>query len=443
MYPWWWYWVHGPGSSGGEVVAQGSSAVKDDGTFEARFTPKADEREPDARAVTYRYEARADVTDEGGETRSAERIFTLGLVAVRADVDLDAGFLRERTPASVAIRRTDLDGAPRAGAGRWRLLAIEQPAETPRPADLPPHTPLPDGFATPGDRLRARWDTGFGIEQVLHGWKDGAERSSGDAVHDAKGEARVALPSLPAGAWRLRYETRDEFGAVYETSKDFLVGGPHMPVRLPGALVAERASVPAGETARLLAFTGLPGQTWFLEILRDARVVSVRTLDAGSPALVEIPVGEDDRGGFSARLSLVTDHQLVQDTQPVFVPWSDKQLTLSFATFRDTLRPGAKETWRVTVKSPDSESRAAELLAYMYDRSLDAFVAHTPPSLLAAYPSHTSPGFLRSSLGAAGRNGSSAPAGTPVRVSRCAATGSSSTRATGSADRGCAAGWWP
>jgi len=404
QYPWWWFWMHPGGGGAQEVVAQGGSALKDDGTFEAKFLPKADEREPDARSIAYRYEAHADVTDEGGETRSDDRAFTVGLVSVRAEVDLGAGFLRESRTSAVTLRRTDLDGTPRAGAGRWRLLSIAQPDATPRPADLPPQQPAPDRFATPGDRLRPRWDTGFSVEQVLRGWKDGAEKAHGDATHDAKGEARVSLPALPAGAWRLRYETRDEFGAVYETSKDFLVAGPRMPVRLPGVLIAEQASVPAGGTARLLAFTGLPGQTYFLEILRDTRVVSTRTLDASSPALIELPVSEADRGGFSARLSLVSDHQLVQETQGVFVPWTDRELALSFATFRDLLRPGSKETWRVTVRAPEgspAESRAAEVLAYMFDRSLDAFVPHTPPDLLSAYPNRTSPGFLRASLGAA------------------------------------------
>ena len=56
----------------------------------------------------------------------------------------------------------------------------------------------------------------------------------------------------------------------------------------------------------------------------------------------------------------------------MFVPWDDKELKVAFATFRDRLRPGQKETWRVTVKGPRTPStplrEAAELLAYMYDQ---------------------------------------------------------------------------
>jgi alpha-2-macroglobulin len=405
-YPWWWFWGRG-GREKGQLVAQGTSPLREDGSFEIRFTPAVDERVgAGAKDIVYRYEARADVTDEGGESRSDERIFRLGFVAVQADVRLETGFLREGVPGSLTVLRTDLDGVPRAGAGSWRLLAIREPERTLLPAEMPPLTSpeeeAGEKFATPGDRLRARWDTAFSVEQTLRTWPDGAERTRGALTHDAKGEARPALPALPAGAWRLRYETRDEFGATRVVTRDFLVAGSKMPVRLPAVLLAERTSVEAGQTARLLAFSGLPGQTIFLETLRGGKVVSRRILTGAEEGLIEVPVTESDRGGFSARLSLVSDHQFLMQTQAVFVPWSNKELGISFATFRDKMRPGTKETWRVTVQAPPGasvEQKTAELLAYMYDRSLDAFVPHNPPRPLDLYPNWTSPGFLRASLG--------------------------------------------
>jgi alpha-2-macroglobulin len=61
---------------------------------------------------------------------------------------------------------------------------------------------------------------------------------------------------------------------------------------------------------------------------------------------------------------------------------------VEFSTFRDRLRPGQQESWRVKVSSltgKDSAIPAAELLAYMYDRSLDSFVPHTPVNPLNLY----------------------------------------------------------
>ncbi|MBM3306490.1 MAG: hypothetical protein FJY79_11215, partial [Candidatus Aminicenantes bacterium] len=70
----------------------------------------------------------------------------------------------------------------------------------------------------------------------------------------------------------------------------------------------------------------------------------------------------------------------------------NKELDISFTSFRDKLAPGGRETWRVTVKTPvgrPAAQGAAELLAYMYDRSLDLFAPHRPPRLGGLYPTRT------------------------------------------------------
>ena len=105
--------------------------------------------------------------------------------------------------------------------------------------------------------------------------------------------------------------------------------------------------------------------------------------------LVAVPVTEDMRGGFGARITTLRDHQFITEEATIFVPWDNKQLDISFATFRDKLTPGGRETWRVMVKTPSGKPAvqgAAELLAYMYDRSLDFFAPHHPPSISSLYP---------------------------------------------------------
>ena len=52
--------------------------VKKDGTFDIAFTPEADERS--GKYVSFSYALGADLTDEGGETRSASHSFRLALL---------------------------------------------------------------------------------------------------------------------------------------------------------------------------------------------------------------------------------------------------------------------------------------------------------------------------------------------------------------------------
>src|SRR5262249_1322518 len=75
-FPWWWSWWRPPRAA--EVVARGMSPLAADGSFQITFMPAADERLAGKKEIVYRYSAVADVTDEGGETRSDTRSFRVG-----------------------------------------------------------------------------------------------------------------------------------------------------------------------------------------------------------------------------------------------------------------------------------------------------------------------------------------------------------------------------
>src|SRR5690606_12221617 len=68
--------------------------------------------------------------------------------------------------------------------------------------------------------------------------------------------------------------------------------------------------------------------------------------------------------------------RVYQATQRITVPWSDRDLQLEWATHRDKLLPGAAEEWLLTIKGSKKEAVAAELMAGLYDASLDALKPH-------------------------------------------------------------------
>ncbi len=418
--PWWFWWGGAPGGEE-QVIADGSGTLADDGTFDVNFTPEADERDAED-GVTYRYRLDVDVTDEGGETRSGSRTFHLGFSAVDARIDLAAGFYVEGDPVRVTVRRTDLDGIARAGSGTWTLAPLQAPDEVVLPADMPINRPTQrprpneehkeengeeNPYATPGDRLRPRWSTEIHTQAILRGWPAGPERSRGELQHHVE-PASLDLGLLPPGAWRLCYHTEDPFGRLFETCNDLIVAatqaGASAP-RLPLLLQAEKTSVRAGETLRLLAASGLEGQPLVLEVFRGLRRLNRQVLTAGrDPQLIEIPVTLADRGGFSVTLTSLRDHQQLRLQEHIQVPWHDRRLQVEFSTFRDRLRPGQSETWKVTVRSDDEQALsagAAEVLAYMYDRSLDIFAGHNPVDVQALYPTHAQWQTLESGLGQA------------------------------------------
>ena len=409
VYPYWWWWdwnvTGGAAWRGGTaVVASGVAAIDADGSFTARFTPEADERL--GHDVSYTYLLSAEVTDEGGETRTAERSFRLGFVAVEAAIESEREFLDPRTPAEMTVLRRDLDGAPRAGGGAWRLLRLRQPRQPLLPAEEPVAAP-PAGpgeaaaFRTAGDGLAPRWQAGRPPAAALRSFADGDEVARGDLAHDARGRATVRLPPLAPGAYRLRYDTRDDFGGTATAQRDFLVAG-EAPLAVAAWLAVQQASARAGETAAFLVHSGFPGQRLELEI-RRGRSVERRSLVAlAAPRRIELGVREEDRGGIALRLVAVRDHQLLQQDAAISVPWDNRELQVEYQTFRDLLRPGARETWRVKVTENGprgAEPAVAELLAYMYDRSLDAYAPHRPPRPLDLFPHGVALGWLPTSLG--------------------------------------------
>ena len=412
MFPWWWgFGLDFPRVRPPQVIATGSTQLADDGTFRFTFTPEADERlAKTAKDLSFHYWVTADVTDEGGETRSASKSFRLGFSSIEAKIDLNAGFVREGIPFEMSVQRTNLDGVPRAGKATWRVVALKQPAQTSPPADFPlPAAPVESRnkyrAETPGDRMRPRWLPQYSPEAAISLWPDGTEVAHGSLEHNEKGSAKLSLPKLAAGAYRVRYSTVDEFGAPFETFKDFVVGGARASIALPAGLWAEKSSAKVGDKVQFFAGSGFVGQPMTFEVFRAGKRVEIRYLSTEKDAsLIELPIREEDRGGFSVTLTTVRDYQLMRLTESVFVPWDNKELQVEFSTFRDKIRPGARESWRLTVKNASTaklEAKTAELLAYMYDAALDIFAPHQPPSVAGLYPRNTFAGRVESSLGAA------------------------------------------
>ncbi len=386
-YPWWWCWWRPP-EAAPQVVASGSGKVDDKGQFEVKFLPEAGKQK--VKGLVYSYAVSVDLTDEGGETRSARRSFSLGQVSIDARLDLDVGFVRDDQPGSVSLRRTNLDGDPRPGKGRYRVLALEAPKSTPLPADLPPlRDPSDKRPRTVGDDLQRRDQPSYSPDSYLATWHEGKELAAADLATAEDGSATIKLPKLAGGAYRLRYESVDDFGEKLEVFRDFVVAGTHTRLPLPALLRVEQSSLSVGGVARVLATSGLTDQPLFLEVYQSGKLLERRALQPSSQAVQEIKITDAHRGGLAVQLVGVRDYQALHQASSLFVPWDDRALSVEMSTFRDLLRPGQKETFRVTVRSGGKDKAlvaAAELLGYMYDRSLDVFAPHHPPSPLSLYP---------------------------------------------------------
>ncbi|CAN5509048.1 alpha-2-macroglobulin family protein [soil metagenome] len=411
-YPSWWSWggwgrgrrSYGRGGSA-ETIANGASPMKPDGTFDLEFTPSADERKAAKESgVTYRFSVEANVTDEGGETRTASRSFRLGFVSVEADLTWSEPYFKVDDAASINANLHNLDGKGKSGNGKYRIFKLKQPLTASVPSELPrdgassgDNYDESDGegdsekFGTIDDKKRARWETDFNWQSISNTWSDGEELASGSLKHNDHGLAEIKLkPFKDSGVYRIQYETTDDFGAKYKMSKTFLVAAVKTQLSVPLVFLAEKSSVEVGGRAKFFIHSGLPNQTFQIETFRAGKRIGRRTWSAGKDSdFFEVPITKEDRGGFTISVQGLRDDQFLRSELTTVVPWTDKTLSLEYSTFRDKLRPGATETFKITVKNPDKRAVAsgtAEVLAYMYDRSLDVFGPHSYPSVFSLYP---------------------------------------------------------
>ncbi|MGB3976956.1 MAG: alpha-2-macroglobulin family protein [bacterium] len=383
-WPVWWYWWQ-PQKSYTLEVAAGETQLDTDGKFSITFIPEADP-DFDDKDITWCYEITATVTDSGGETRIGQATFNLGYCSVQADISKASAFFTPDIPSKFTVRRADLNGKPLTGEGRYRIVRLVQPEKTIPACDLPvPQKTLPENPIT-GDALQPRWTSEPGIFERMRDWPDGETIQQGKLKHDENGEA-VISHKLPAGAFRVIYTTSDNKGIEFDVREEFLIVDKGVTLQTPLYLLVQSRIVTAGDTLELYIGSGYQNKVIQLEITRNRELVRrEHIISSGKADLIRIPIDETLRGGFGLSAWLVHDYSLIQETGRIHVPWDDKELKLEFTTFRNLLRPGATETWTLNVKGPNSEQVSAELLAYMYDRSLDYFVSHRYPRIIDIYP---------------------------------------------------------
>jgi alpha-2-macroglobulin len=385
---WWFWWRPSPPSQQAFELAAGETSLNLDGTFTLSFLPESDP-DTDDRSVTWAFEITAVVTDSGGETRTGQMTLNLGHCAVTASISIPGSFFSPNQPAEMTVIRSTLDGKPRSGKGNYHIVRLEQPEDILSASKLPVHEKMLPDNALPGDTMHPRWTNEPGYRNRIRQWADGPRVARGTLGHDENGKATVSH-NLETGAYRIYYTTQDEYDVEYKTHSEFLVLDEGTALNVPVYMLLNSYLTHVGNTLEVIVGTGYTGQEYWFEMSQNNTVIRrERFTGNGKARKITIDIDESMRGGFGLSLYLVNDYSLISETAFIPVPWTNKELKLEFSTFRDLLRPGQDETWKVTVRGPDSEKVAAELLAYMYDRSLDFFVSHTFPRVSSLYPTHS------------------------------------------------------
>ena len=366
-------------------ILNGTAQTDSAGGFVVKFTAKGQGQGQSKRGAWqpgYVFEVTADVTDAAGETRSGQQSVSLGTNALTLRLDVPEQLNREKL-AALKLLSTNATGEALPARGTLRLYRLTPPARALRPR-VWERTEL-EGLSREEFKRRFPLDA-YGAEDNDSTWARTLV-----LTQEFNTEKSPLLPTLTAELARQqpgRYvleATATAPAATPSTKTEhaftlFSATATALPVPTPDWFVSLQDSIMPGQAARFLVGSSEAGARLVLEV--EAKGKTLRhewlTLNAGEQRVVEIPVATTLEGTqLYVHVTQVHDNRLYLHNATVQVATPPAPLLLSVATFRNKLQPGQKETWRVTIHNTAGQPANAELLASLYDKSLDAFRPHS------------------------------------------------------------------
>ncbi len=363
-FPRWCWWVPVPQA---QVIAQGTSVTGMDGRFDIPFQAKPDLSALEAHGPVFLYRIHADVTDAAGETRSSDSLIPVGYTALQAALGGDE-WQTPMMPVVLTVMTESLDAVPESAPCTLSVYRLEQPDTVTR-ARLSTTTWFRSNrlWPEPDATNPETWDLDIAV-------------FTREIETGPMGQTTVSVP-LDAGIYRAVLETEDRFGKSVTASKTITVVNPdaaHFDVPVPNHVAAESWSVEPGDRFVGLWGTGYDTGRAYVETECRGQILSADWTEAGrTQQLLEQPITEAMRGGVTVRVTYVRENRAYVSEHRVDVPWTNKSLSVMWTRFRSKLLPGQDELWTATITGPDAKTAVAEMVAGLYDASLDQLLGHT------------------------------------------------------------------
>jgi len=378
IYPWLtWRWL--PRGEPMEII-HGETVTGADGKFTIRFTAIPDNKIDPKLDPVFDYRIYTDVTDINGETRSGENLVSAGykslLLKVQAPEKLAVDSLK-----SITVRTENMNGV------------YQQSNITVSVTQLIPEKRLirkrywqqPDQFVMSKEEFISHFPYDeYRNETNYQTWEKGPEVFRKTDSTRANGLWPINNHGLKAGVYEFEFTTKDREGnEVKDIRYVELFDAKQNALSTPSYLWTSsyNKNIEPGERTTIHVGSAAPQVFLIQQIDRSENnektndTFNYFSLNNEKKPFV-ISTSEADRGGFGIHFFFVKHNRFYQSANVVDVPWSNKELDITYSTFRDRILPGSTEKWEVKLTGQKGEKAAAEILASMYDASLDQFYPH-------------------------------------------------------------------
>lgn len=377
-FPWWcyYYWGYYPSSSAMEIT-NGGAVTDDNGEFDITFKAIPDYTVAAKFSPTYSYNVTADVVDINGETHSASQLVTVGYNAMNINLSM-ASTIDAGAKPEYKLTTTNLNGQ----AVTAKVDVVVHRLKSPDRLFRSRYWPEVDQHPVSREDYYKKFPLDMYDDELEVGKWDKAEKVFSGKI-DTEKEQLLKLSDQKKwkpGKYLLEATAKDEFGKDVKVVKEFTLYDQKSKV-CPEQTYLWTAPLKTtgepGETAAVLVGTKANNAKVRYEIEHDGKIThSEWVVLSNEQRKFEVPIEEQHRGNFAIHFSFVKDGRSHTYSQVITVPHTNKQLDIEFETFRNKLLPGQDEEWKVKIKGKKGEKVMAEMLATMYDASLDAFVSN-------------------------------------------------------------------
>ena len=330
-YAWFWRFM-GRGSARWE----GEAMTDADGKFTVPVHFEIDSDRRESPLWYYTYNIQADVTDGAGETQQANLSLPLGSTSMVLNMDnLPDNWVKEKK-LEIKLTAMNLSGEPVDTPVTYQVVEMEEQKD--------------------GQEKEGR--------KVLTG-----------TVEANKSFVPEAIYALPSGNYRLKLSAKDTQGRECTASKNFLLfslNDKRPPFVITDWFYQDGLEFDAASPATVYIGSSEKNVYLLYDVFAgNKRLESKRIELSDSVVSFRFPYKKEYGDGILVSMAFVKDGRLYSHNARIMKPAPEKKLQLKWTTFRDKLRPGQQEEWKLTVLYPDGRPAEAEMLATMYDASLD------------------------------------------------------------------------
>ena len=372
-----WYWRGGNQPSSPEMeITNGTTKTDAEGKFSVTFKAIPDAGIPAKDKPVFTYTVTADVTDITGETHTSTQSVQVGYVALKASAEIKDE-IEAQDLKSIVLSTENLNGEFEAAQGTFELNLLKAPQRT----FINRYWERPE-FKTikKDDFLKHFPHLAYDEEDKAQNWK--VERSVISTNFDTNKSKEIAVGKikLVPGKYRAILKTKDKNGTPIEWEKLVtIIDLEANKIALPEVAwhFKKDTNHEPGETAKVYFGTAEKDLKVLFSVAKDKRIVSRKWLTVNNLLSEKIKIEEGDRGNFSYHYNYARHNRSSNAANLIKVPWSNKDLQIEYTTFRDKLLPGQDEEWQIKISGQKGDKVAAEMLATMYDASLDAFAKNS------------------------------------------------------------------